>query len=131
MRPEATLCKGDSLCRVLSSEMPHGSAFHLAGAMSNGVLRLSAPINDAITLSKSLQLHGSSLQVHVVDSVNIYVLASLNLRGVAIPFTGKHDVNFSFNSCYLFSYAQPTELIVANTLDFFSLLQSSFFLLKH
>lgn len=93
MRPEATLCKGDSLCRVLSSEMPHGSAFHLAGAMSNGVLRLSAPINDAITLSKSLQLHGSSLQVHVVDSVNIYVLASLNLRGVAIPFTGDMRVD--------------------------------------
>ena len=88
-RPEFTLCKGDSLCRVLSSEMPQGSAFHLDGSMVESILGLAASIDEPLILTQSLQLTGVSLRVRVEDSIQIFVLGSLNLRGVPVTFHGK------------------------------------------
>lgn len=88
VRPDVSICKGDSLCKVLSAEMPHGSAFHLSGGMSGGVIKLNSSVKEPLVLSRSLQLTDVSLQIFVQDSIKIFVLSSLSLKGVAITFTG-------------------------------------------
>ena len=68
--------------------MPHGSAFHLSGGMSGGVIKLNSTVKEPLVLSRSLQLTDVSLQIYVQDSIKIFVLSSLSLKGVAITFTG-------------------------------------------
>ncbi|XP_002169063.3 uncharacterized protein LOC100203318 [Hydra vulgaris] len=93
-RPFYNLCKGDSLCKVLSSEMPHGSAFHLDGGITNGELKLSAAVDGALYMSKSFEMKDVTFHADVVDNgVQFYVFGSMNPRGVDIPFSGDMRVD--------------------------------------
>ena len=89
------MCKGDSLCTVLSNQMPRNSVFHLSGSMYNGVLKLTAPINYEITLSKSIQLEDAYVQVEVVKSVQISIHAKMKIKGVDLEFEGNDHVIIS------------------------------------
>lgn len=93
-RPEFSQCKGDSLCRMLSNEMPRNSkGFQLTGGMENGKLHLSTPIEDPLVVNKALQLSDASLRMNVDRHIDISVPTAMNLPGVVVPFNGKHIPN--------------------------------------
>jgi len=90
MRPEFAQCKGDSLCRMLSNEMPKSSkGFTLKGGMDNGKLFLNTPISEPLVVNKALQLSEASLRMNVDRHVDISVPTSMQLPGINVPFTGK------------------------------------------
>lgn len=102
-RPEFSQCKGDSLCRMLSNEMPRNSkGFELTGGMDNGRLHLSSPIDDPLVVNKALQLSEASLRMNVDRHIDISVPTAMNLPGVVVPFNGK----YSFYCHHLVSKSQ-------------------------
>lgn len=90
-RPEFAQCKGDSLCRMLSNEMPRSTAgFVLKGGLvDGGHLQLSTPITEPLVVNKALQLSEASLRMNVDRHIDVSVPTTMQLPGINVPFNGK------------------------------------------
>lgn len=90
-RPEFAQCKGDSLCRMLSNEMPRSTAgFVLKGGLvDSGHLQLTTPITEPLVVNKALQLSEASLRMNVDRHIDVSVPTTMQLPGVNVPFNGK------------------------------------------
>eukprot|EP00111_Clytia_hemisphaerica_P008017 TCONS_00023302-protein len=93
-RPEFSQCKGDSLCRMLSNEMPKSSrGFIMKGGMDGGRLHLSTPIVEPLVVNKALQLSEASLRMNVDRHIDVSVPTTMTLPGVNVPFNGDLHVD--------------------------------------